>query len=606
MTAIIERIDRLQHPGVLQNFNWPTDLAKFARFNLIYGWNGSGKTTLSRFFRHLEQRTVPTVGDVSLTVRGRRVNGSDFPRQDVPIRVFNRDYVEESIFPVGGGEVPPIFVLGADSIQKQRDLANLRTQRTNITNKVSKAQIRLRQAETRLAGFCSEQAKVVKDTLQIQGGAFNNFNKSHYMARVTELKGGDPTQHTLSDEAREELIKQHYSTHKAKLSLIEPLNVSLVERLGDKVALLLRETIVSSSIPALRQDPELGSWVREGLRLHKQQHAETCLMCDQPLPDVRVAQLEAHFSAAYENLVERIDATFAQVEELRDQIGNCRWPDATALYDHLVADYRAACSTLEGRRNELCGHVEELAEQLRRKKEAPFTPWDLRANVPTVEEDPCSRVNELIGSHNGRTDGFEEQMRVARERLAVGMVVSRLSDYDSLEKEVHEATRGLESNQGKLARVVERANTLEQDILEYRRPADELNEDVARYLGHGELTMEVKETGYTVMRGGAVASSLSDGERTALALLYFLKTLRDRRFDAESGVVVLDDPVSSLDANAMYLAFGYIRERTQEAGQLFVLSHNFSFFRQVRNWFHHLPRQHSGGRESTTSATLHA
>jgi wobble nucleotide-excising tRNase len=65
----------------------------------------------------------------------------------------------------------------------------------------------------------------------------------------------------------------------------------------------------------------------------------------------------------------------------------------------------------------------------------------------------------------------------------------------------------------------------------------------------------------------------------------------DRQFDLANGVVVLDDPVSSLDANALYLAFGFIRERTKDAGQLIIFTHNFTFFRQVRNWFHHLPNQ---------------
>ncbi len=41
------------------------------------------------------------------------------------------------------------------------------------------------------------------------------------------------------------------------------------------------------------------------------------------------------------------------------------------------------------------------------------------------------------------------------------------------------------------------------------------------------------------------------------------------------------------------LAFGYIRQRTQDAAQLFLLTHNFTFFRQVRNWFHNLKRQRS-------------
>ena len=42
-----------------------------------------------------------------------------------------------------------------------------------------------------------------------------------------------------------------------------------------------------------------------------------------------------------------------------------------------------------------------------------------------------------------------------------------------------------------------------------------------------------------------------------------------------------------MDANALYLAFGFIKHRTQDAGQLFLLTHNFTFFRQVRNWFYH-------------------
>ena len=57
------------------------------------------------------------------------------------------------------------------------------------------------------------------------------------------------------------------------------------------------------------------------------------------------------------------------------------------------------------------------------------------------------------------------------------------------------------------------------------------------------------------------------------------------------GIVVIDDPVSSLDANALYSAFGYMKERTKECGQLFIFTHSFPFFRLVKNWFHHLPGQ---------------
>ena len=54
---------------------------------------------------------------------------------------------------------------------------------------------------------------------------------------------------------------------------------------------------------------------------------------------------------------------------------------------------------------------------------------------------------------------------------------------------------------------------------------------------------------------------------------------------------MIDDPVSSLDANSMYSAFGFMKEKTKDANQLFVLTHNFSLFRLVRGWFYNQPNQ---------------
>ncbi|KGD34436.1 AAA family ATPase [Burkholderia pseudomallei] len=65
---------------------------------------------------------------------------------------------------------------------------------------------------------------------------------------------------------------------------------------------------------------------------------------------------------------------------------------------------------------------------------------------------------------------------------------------------------------------------------------------------------------------------------------------RSTSFDLKHGVVVVDDPISSLDSNAIYSAFGFMKRRLCDAGQLFVLTHNYTFLRQVRNWFGHLNR----------------
>ena len=125
MTSI-SRIARLRHPGVLRDFTWASDLATFGRYNLIYGWNGSGKTTISKMFRALETRTLPANGDVAFSISGSDVRSSDFGGATLPVRVFNRDFVSESIFPVRGGEVPPILVVGKESVEKQKEVEQLR------------------------------------------------------------------------------------------------------------------------------------------------------------------------------------------------------------------------------------------------------------------------------------------------------------------------------------------------------------------------------------------------------------------------------------------------------------------------------------------------
>ena len=153
-----------------------------------------------------------------------------------------------------------------------------------------------------------------------------------------------------------------------------------------------------------------------------------------------------------------------------------------------------------------------------------------------------------------------------------------------------EATAEVTALEEDIRNLSARIERLDAEIQERLDP-DELNQELKNYFGRNDLKLEIRDGGYQIMYGDKPADSLSEGEKTALALLYFLKSLRDDRFDLSQGVVVLDDPVSSLDSDALHLAYAFIRERTQDAAQLFVLTHNFAFFRLVRNWYKYLKGQ---------------
>jgi wobble nucleotide-excising tRNase len=86
------------------------------------------------------------------------------------------------------------------------------------------------------------------------------------------------------------------------------------------------------------------------------------------------------------------------------------------------------------------------------------------------------------------------------------------------------------------------------------------------------------------MRNEKVAENLSEGERTAIGFVYFVTHLKDQDFDLAHGIVVVDDPVSSLDANSIFQAFSFLKNSIKDAQQVFVLTHNFDFLRLLVNW----------------------
>lgn len=589
--TLVTKISRLRHPGVLRDFSWPTDLPSFGRYNLIYGWNGSGKTTLSNLFRALELRRQPE-GEVTLATGNTTIAGNEFAQANLPVRVFNRDFVAANVFPVGGGEVPPIFVLGEESAEKQAQVEQLKEEKTSVQGTIDAAKHEKAKAEKALDKHCVDRATIIRETLRSSGdNPYNNYDKARYKRRVATMQiAGDKTNHLLSDDERERLISQSKATPKDPVREVQ-LRLPDLQRLTNTTRQLLQKSVVSSAIDALKADPQLSAWTRDGLGLHQQRDADHCLFCEQPLPDDRMAALEVHFSTEYEQLLRQLDMQTDQIESSSRAINQISLPNRAELYEDLVADFDQAKTQLDASVTAITDYLATLVAALKDKKQKLFETQSLEVAVPDVQQSVIDDINAIVRRHNQTCADFESHVRTAREKLEADSVASSLDEYQSLADAVQAQDTAISEAGSQLQRLAGEITQLEREIVEHRQPAEELNQDLHSYLGHAELQLEVKDTGYTITRNGTPARSLSEGEMTAIALLYFLKTLKDRRFEMDQGLVVLDDPVSSLDANALFMAFGFIRRCVDEASQIIILTHNFAMFRQVRNWFHHLPGQ---------------
>jgi wobble nucleotide-excising tRNase len=110
------------------------------------------------------------------------------------------------------------------------------------------------------------------------------------------------------------------------------------------------------------------------------------------------------------------------------------------------------------------------------------------------------------------------------------------------------------------------------------------------FLGRNDLNFEPEGDGYRIMRNGVVAKRLSEGEKTAITFIYFIVQLRDQDFDLGEGIVVIDDPVSSLDSGSVYQAFSFLKNSVKGAKQVFLLTHSFDFLKLLLNWCKNIPK----------------
>jgi wobble nucleotide-excising tRNase len=615
----ITKLQKVNGYRIFRNFSWPqTGLPEFGRFNVIYGWNGSGKSSLSNIFRHIQRRTPITEGNIEIVIDQTKVDGADFATAPLPeVRTFNRDTIDRNVFEIAGHQFPPVFFLGEDSVEKQKLIEKLNKDLALENEAELRGNRRTTDAVSRYETFCADTAKAIKNLLTVAGGGpYNNFNAGNFKAASQAILNLQIPPEPLTKEQRQ----QYLSSKDARpMQRIDDPSVQFPDfiNLNSRTHALLRRSIVSSVINELVENPTVAAWVADGLSLHS--NINKCRFCDQPLPAERLQKLEAHFNNEFKSFKLELDSLIEEISQAQDFTKTLRTPPKEALYENLRQEYELALNQLNQQAQTGWLSLDALLRALNAKRNEPFKQFELKKFIvgsgPSSEPEGAlekffqflvagigvanahigrtafEKLKTIISLHNKHTDSFDVEVRTARDSLARHEVLRALPEWKRLSKVIsdarNQATKARENVEGIKAQI----SDLEIQVRQHQRPAEELTREVAIYLGRDELRFEVAQNGYHITRGGNPATHLSDGERTAIAFLYFLKSLNGTDFDLSTGIVVIDDPVSSLDANSLYSAFGFMKQKTANSGQFFVLTHNFTLFRQVREWFSHLPNQ---------------
>lgn len=606
-------IKNIEHLGVFQNYQKDLALGDFERFNVIYGMNGSGKTTLSRFFLSLNDGQNDTYPGLKYTVsstEGQFRQGQNFPRN---IRVFNSDYVESNIGEIEG-QLNPIFIVGEENktlvTQIRADQERLRL----LTDEQKLKDDEKSKLEAARGKLFTDIAKIIaSDT---SGHITRTYRKPEAEKAYVALK----SMAVLTDE---ELAIHRTTLRQSSLERVPTLdlgNVSLdrddalvevpvleaIAELTKKVRALCLRTSDSLAVKRLQEHPDIAAWVETGLSLHHDHKGETCEYCLQPIPQPRLEELAKHFNDSDRLLKDEIEVVINALVSMRLAVDTLTYPGRAQFYEELHDDLKVAIAGVEVCKKtaltHLDGAIKSLRDKLVRRTEAVEGGIFGYDSAPFVKS--IGAQNAVIERHNKKSEDFEKHAsdaRAAIEKHHLSTINTDVTKYDAdiqlLKNRLTVIVDGDPSTgdlgiSGLRARVAaNRAN-----VANTVKAAERLTEMLQTFLGRDELKFEPEGDGYRILRGSQAAKRLSEGEKTAITFIYFIVQLEDQDFDISEGIIVIDDPISSLDSNSVYQAFSFLKNSVKDAKQVFLFTHNFDFLKLLLNWFKNI--RNAEGRRS--------
>ena len=594
---MIKRINQIKKFGVFNDYRRSGDIQEFDQINIIYGWNYSGKTTISRLFQCFELNKIHSdYENCEFEIedyKGHKLKENDL--HHLKIKVFNSDFIRDNIH-LEGGNFNPVLLLGEDTKLAQEQL---KIELKKI-EKVKRIERNLKKEssiiEKSILDGLTETASKIKDSLQI----VQAFTRTHLKPIFEKVKS-DHESYLLSKTEFQKTLKTATLSEENKLPNIDniELNYDLKEVLEESKTQLKMVPEFSSTIKHFIENPEIASWVEEGLDFHSEN--DSCEFCGNEIENDRLRSLKAHFSKDLSNHKRELKILLDKIESKKKSIPEIK---GEQFYPSLRTDFNEKKRELKKEITNLNSQYSNLSKLVKQKIKNPFNPIDdysqININNAFLKE-VVSSCNDLISKNNKITKEFDEAKAKAqntiKEHYAADYVkkisLSKKEQKIELYKNRSECFLDIEDQ------IEKSIAELESKISKAHKGKEKLNEFIEKFLGRNEIQVVVtKEEGvelFRLQRKDSKAVNLSEGEKTAIAFSFFLTKLLESS-ELENIIVYIDDPISSLDSNHIFQVNALIKDfflskedpknestpTKLNCNQLFISTHNFDFFGLLR------------------------
>jgi wobble nucleotide-excising tRNase len=571
--------------------NTGVHISDLKKVNFIYGTNGCGKTTISNF---LHNPTDLKFSNCSVTWKN---------AIELKTLVYNKEFRHRNF---GNGKIGGIFTLGEATTEEIKviddKIEELKLIKTEIIKKSETLEKQTKQIEINENDFKEDcWTKVYKKyELKFKEAFVGSQAKESFKNRLlNEFTNNKAAQ--ISFEELKEKAETIFGAVPQNISFISTINADRIFEIENN--LIWKKIIVGKAdvdIAKLIQKLNMNDWVNQGRNYL--QKDETCPFCQQKTITADFnKQLEGYFDETYLDDLKQINELKQEynilTQNLLNELNSIELNQKDFNGTKLNIDkYSAFLKTLISQNS-------NNSEILINKIKEPSRSVEL-----VSLKDQLDLIIELIITANLEIKKHNEivaNYRTEKEKLILSIWKYIVEEFKSEITRYKTQNNGLKagelaiSNELKAKRTSSREldaeiKLLSKNVTSIQPTIDEINRLLKAYGFTNFEIVPAPEVGfYQIQRedGSIAETTLSEGEITFITFLYYLQlakggvsedTVNDER------ILVVDDPISSLDINVLFVVSTLIKEIIKEIKsdignikQIILLTHNVYFHKEV-------------------------
>lgn len=565
-------------------------ITNLKKVNFIYGANGCGKTTISNF---LHDKT--NFDNCSIDWK----NG-----QELKTLVYNKEFRLRNF---GSGKIGGVFTLG-EATTEQITAINEKVEALKVikadgakkretlnTQILKKEKLENDFKEVTWTKIYKKYETTFKEafTGSLQKESFKNKLLSEFSSNTKAL---------LSFDEITEKAKTIFGKVPQSITLINVIEFDRIIEIENNP--IWKKVIVGKAdvdIAKLIQKLNINDWVNQG-RNYIQEDNTTCPFCQQEtISEDFKKQLEDYFDETYLNDLNTIKTLKEEYNSLMNNFVNelnnletnqKSFPDTKLNIDRFSAYLKT-----------LIGQNTANSEYLNNKTKEPSRSIELISVKEQLDliSDLIENANTEITKHNDIVANFATEKTSLIQSIWKYIIEEFKTDIVKFNAENNGLQTGNTALQSQLTAKLKEYSDLDIEIKNLSKNVTSIQptiNEINRLLkSYGFLSFEIvpsSEDGfYQIQRedGTIAEATLSEGEITFITFLYYLQLAKGGSSEEtvnDERILVIDDPISSLDSNVLFVVSTLIKDiiksiksETGNIKQIILLTHNVYFHKEV-------------------------